>query len=201
MTTCEGVSHLDRRGCIAPESLAPRCGARPGPAAYIRGRPASDRDPIQAGSPPEHLGVACCTRQAPGRGAGQFRCNASISPRRSRRGGTRSHSGRGQRLCALRSDRPKPFSAIAPGLFQTPFWGPHDPRTLCTTWTPAWRWPAGRPLDQCHQKKGKSTIMLPQLIVSDGFVTFLLDLSPYRLSDKRSQLRCALVRVLHDRAE
>jgi hypothetical protein len=36
--------------------------------------------------------------------------------------------------------------------------------------------------------------MLPQLIVSDGFVTFLLDLSPYRPSDKRSQLRCALVR-------
>ena len=31
----------------------------------------------------------------------------------------------------LRSDRPKPFSAIAPGLFQTLFWGPHDPCSLC----------------------------------------------------------------------
>jgi hypothetical protein len=32
---------------------------------------------------------------------------------------------------AIRSDRPKLFSAIAPGLFQTSFWGPHDPCTLC----------------------------------------------------------------------
>src|SRR5262245_28444979 len=30
--------------------------------------------------------------------------------------------------------RPKPFSAMAPGLFQAPFWGPHDPSTRCSTW-------------------------------------------------------------------
>jgi hypothetical protein len=32
---------------------------------------------------------------------------------------------------ACRSDRPKLFSAIAPGLFQTSFWGLDDPCTLC----------------------------------------------------------------------
>ena len=31
--------------------------------------------------------------------------------------------------CARRSDRPKPFSPIDPGLFQTPFWDPQDPST------------------------------------------------------------------------
>jgi hypothetical protein len=30
-----------------------------------------------------------------------------------------------------RSDRPKLFSAIAHRLFQTSFWGPHDPYTPC----------------------------------------------------------------------
>jgi hypothetical protein len=31
----------------------------------------------------------------------------------------------------LRSDQPKPFPAPGPGLFQTPFWGTHDPGTRC----------------------------------------------------------------------
>jgi hypothetical protein len=35
--------------------------------------------------------------------------------------------------CAVRSDRLKPFSAMAPGLFQAPFLDPHDPSTVYKT--------------------------------------------------------------------
>ena len=38
--------------------------------------------------------------------------------------------------CELRSDGPKPFCAIAPGLFQTSFWGPHDPCSPCRRCNP-----------------------------------------------------------------
>jgi hypothetical protein len=37
-------------------------------------------------------------------------------------------------LRTRRSDRPEPFSAIAPGLFKPVFWVPQDPSTLCRTW-------------------------------------------------------------------
>jgi hypothetical protein len=133
---------------IAPWRPLPPSARAPGPPALITRRAQSDlAQPLrlsQNGGAPASKHRPCSLWVAASLEAGSRTIAAAPGrsdprgPRHStslldfHRGGQRSRPGQSQRHCALRSDRPKRFSSIEPGCFQTPDWGHQDARACAT---------------------------------------------------------------------